>query len=41
MHYKSKSIENLYFANAFIFPGGGFTGAILGGYFCANKMNFH
>ncbi|EAJ6452004.1 NAD(P)/FAD-dependent oxidoreductase [Campylobacter lari] len=41
LHYKSKSIENLYFANSFIFPGGGFTGAILGGYFCANKMNFH
>ncbi|EAH8201488.1 NAD(P)/FAD-dependent oxidoreductase [Campylobacter lari] len=41
LHYKSKSIENLYYANAFIFPGGGFTGAILGGYFCANKMNFH
>ena len=28
-------IENLYFASAWTIPGGGFTGAILSGYFCA------
>ena len=28
-------IDNLYFASAWTMPGGGFTGAILGGYFCA------
>lgn len=38
LNYKSDIIKNLYFANAFIFPGGGFTGAIIGGYFCANKI---
>lgn len=38
LHYKSKVVSNLYFANAFIFPGGGFTGAILGGYYTANKI---
>lgn len=38
LHYKSKVLDNLYFANAFIFPGGGFTGAILGGYLVANKI---
>lgn len=33
---KQKSpIENLYFASAWTFPGGGFTGAILSGYLCA------
>lgn len=29
---RSKSIKNLYFASAFSFPGGGFTGAIISGY---------
>lgn len=28
-------INNLYFSSAWTMPGGGFTGAILGGYFCA------
>ena len=33
---KQKSpIENLYFASAWTFPGGGFSGAILSGYLCA------
>lgn len=36
--FKSKSIKNLYFASAFGFPGGGFTGAILAGYRTARKM---
>ncbi|MCE3039093.1 phytoene desaturase family protein [Helicobacter anatolicus] len=36
--FKSKSIKNLYFASAFGFPGGGFTGAILGGYRTAKKI---
>ncbi len=32
---QKSSIENLYFASAWTFPGGGFTGAILSGYLCA------
>jgi phytoene dehydrogenase-like protein/ferredoxin-NADP reductase len=32
-------IENMYFASAWSFPGGGFTGAILGGFLCALEMN--
>ncbi|PID61518.1 MAG: hypothetical protein CSB44_06910 [Gammaproteobacteria bacterium] len=31
-------ISNLYFASAWANPGGGFTGAILGGWFCANEI---
>lgn len=31
-------IENLYFASAWTMPGGGFTGAIMSGYFCAEKI---
>lgn len=34
----SKGVKNLYFASAYCFPGGGFTGAILGGYNTANKI---
>ncbi|RAX56514.1 hypothetical protein CCZ01_09325 [Helicobacter monodelphidis] len=36
--FTSKSIKNLYFASAFGFPGGGFTGAILSGYRTARKI---
>lgn len=36
--YDSKSVKNLYFASAFGFPGGGFTGAIMNGYRTARKM---
>ncbi len=32
-------IPNLYFASAWAFPGGGFTGAILGGFLSALRMN--
>lgn len=31
-------IQNLYFASAWTNPGGGFTGAILSGCFCANEI---
>ena len=31
-------IKNLYFASAWTMPGGGFTGAILSGWFCAKKI---
>lgn len=31
-------ISNLYFASAWTNPGGGFTGAILSGWFCANEI---
>ncbi len=31
-------IKNLYFASAWTNPGGGFTGAILSGWFCANEI---
>ena len=31
-------ISNLYFASAWSMPGGGFPGAILGGYFCAKAI---
>ncbi len=31
-------IQNLYFASAWVNPGGGFTGAILSGWFCANEI---
>lgn len=31
-------IKNLYFASAWTKPGGGFTGAILSGWFCANEI---
>lgn len=32
------AIKNLYFASAWTNPGGGFTGAILSGWFCANQV---
>jgi all-trans-retinol 13,14-reductase len=32
-------IKNLYFAGAWSFPGGGFTGAIIGGFLSANQVN--
>ncbi len=36
---KHKSpVKNLYFASAWTMPGGGFTGAILSGYFCAEEI---
>ncbi|TKX32759.1 phytoene desaturase family protein [Campylobacter aviculae] len=38
LNYVSKTVKNLFFASAFTFPGGGFTGAILGGYYTASKM---
>ncbi len=31
-------VKNLYFASAWSNPGGGFTGAILGGWFCAHEI---
>ncbi|MCB1315268.1 MAG: NAD(P)/FAD-dependent oxidoreductase, partial [Leptospiraceae bacterium] len=31
-------IKGLYFASAYTFPGGGFTGAILSGWFCAAQV---
>lgn len=31
-------IHNLYFASAWAYPGHGFTGAILGGWYCANEL---
>ncbi len=31
-------IKNLYFASAWVNPGGGFTGAILSGWFCSNEI---
>ncbi len=31
-------LKNLYFASAWVNPGGGFTGAILSGWFCANEV---
>lgn len=31
-------IKNLYYASAYTFPGGGFTGAILSGWFCAGQL---
>ncbi len=31
-------IKNLYFASAWVNPGGGFTGAILSGWYCANEI---
>jgi phytoene dehydrogenase-like protein len=31
-------VENLYFASAWTFPAGGFTGAILSGYRCAEEI---
>ncbi len=31
-------IKNLYFASAWVNPGGGFTGAILSGWFCAKEV---
>ncbi|WP_051420609.1 phytoene desaturase family protein [Helicobacter pametensis] len=37
-HYKSKAIKNLYFASAFNFPGGGFTGAIITGFRAAKGI---
>lgn len=36
--YESKSVKNLYFASAFAFPGGGFTGALMTGYRAGRKM---
>jgi all-trans-retinol 13,14-reductase len=33
------SVKNMYFASAWSFPGGGFTGAILGGFLCARTVN--
>ena len=32
-------VKNLYFAGAWTFPGGGFTGAILSGFLCGNQVN--
>lgn len=32
-------IENLYFAGAWTYPGGGFTGAIISGFLCGNKVH--
>ncbi len=31
-------VKNLYFASAWVSPGGGFTGAILSGWFCAGEI---
>jgi phytoene dehydrogenase-like protein len=31
-------VKGLYFASAWTFPGGGFTGAIISGYLCALKI---
>jgi phytoene dehydrogenase-like protein len=31
-------VKNLYFASAWTFPGGGFTGAMLSGWFCAREI---
>jgi len=31
-------IKNLYLASAWVLPGGGFTGAMLSGYFCAEEV---
>ncbi len=31
-------VENLYFASAWTMPGGGFTGAMLSGWFCAEEI---
>ena len=31
-------VDGLYFASAWAFPGGGFTGAIISGYLCAVKV---
>lgn len=35
---KISSIKNLYFASAWTMPGGGFSGAILSGWFCAREI---
>ena len=35
---RCKQIEGLYFSSAWSQPGGGFTGAILSGWFCANQV---
>jgi all-trans-retinol 13,14-reductase len=35
---QKSSIENLYFASAWTMPGGGFTGAMLSGWFCAEEI---
>ena len=32
-------IKNLYYASAWTNPGGGFTGAIMSGWFCANEVS--
>ena len=34
----SKTIKNLMFTGAYAFPGGGFTGALISGYFAANNV---
>jgi all-trans-retinol 13,14-reductase len=34
-------VKNLYFASAWSFPGGGFTGAIMSGYQCARSVYHH
>ena len=31
-------VKNLYFASAWAAPGGGFTGAVIGGWFCAHEV---
>lgn len=31
-------IKNLFFASAWAFPGGGFTGTVIGGYLCADRV---
>lgn len=37
--HKSRTVKNLYFASAWNFPGGGFTGAIISGYFTVKNIN--
>ena len=37
---RASQLKNLYFTGAWGFPGGGFTGAILSGYYCALDMMF-
>lgn len=37
-NFKSRSLRGLYFASAFTFPGGGFTGALIAGYIVGNMI---
>jgi phytoene dehydrogenase-like protein len=39
--FNRSPIKNLYFASAWAYPGGGFTGAILSGWFCAKNIKFN